>query len=88
MGKAIRESSIRIRLGEGFQIGIAYLQTEKKDYSCLCMWTTSKLAVKKQHIDPMWKLLNKEVEFGEPTSFLDHVYLGCTQREIETSTDI
>ena len=23
----------------------------------------------------------KLVEFGEPTSFLDHVYLGCTRRE-------
>ena len=37
-----------------------------------------KLAGKKQNLDPMWKLLNKEVELGEPTSFLDHVYLGCT----------
>ena len=38
-----------------------------------------KLAGKKHNIDPMWKLLNKEVDLGEPTSFLDHVYLGCTQ---------
>ena len=30
---------------------------------------------KKQNIDPMWKVLNKEVDLGEPTSFLDHVYL-------------
>ena len=29
-----------------------------------------KLAVKKQNIDPMWKVLNKEVDLGEPTSFL------------------
>ena len=27
----------------------------------------------------------KEVELGEPTSFLDHVYLGCTPRQFETS---
>ena len=47
-----------------------------------------KLAGKKQNIDPMWKLLNKEVELGEPTSFLDHVYLGCTQRQCEKSKDI
>ena len=38
-----------------------------------------KLAGKKQNIDPMWKVLNEEVDLGEPTSFLDHVYLGCTQ---------
>ena len=47
-----------------------------------------KLAGKKHNIDPMWKLLNKEVDLGEPTSFLDHVYLGCTQRQCEISKDI
>ena len=47
-----------------------------------------KLAGKKQNIDPMWKVLNKEVELGEPTSFLDHVYLGCTQRPCEKNKDI
>ena len=30
----------------------------------------------------------KDVDVGEPTSFLDHVYLGCTQRECKTSKDI
>ena len=46
------------------------------------------MAGKKQNLDPMWKLLNKEVDLGEPTSFLDHVYLGCTQRQCQTSNDI
>ena len=46
-----------------------------------------KLAGKKHNIDPMWKVLNKEVDLGEPTSFLDHVYLGCT-RKFEISKDI
>ena len=46
-----------------------------------------KLAGKKQYLDPMWKVLNKEVDLGEPTSFLDHVYLGCTQRLCEISKD-
>ena len=35
-----------------------------------------------------WQVLNKEVDLGEPTSFLDHVYQGCTQRQCETSKDI
>ena len=47
-----------------------------------------KLAGKKQNLDPMWKVLGKEVDLGEPTSFLDHVYLGCTQRQCEISKDI
>ena len=47
-----------------------------------------KLAGKKHNINPMWKVLNKEVDLGEPTSFLDHVYLGCTQRQCKISIDI
>ena len=42
-----------------------------------------KLAGKQQNINPMWKLLNKEVDLGEPTSFLDHENLGYTQRQCE-----
>ena len=29
-----------------------------------------------------------DVDLGEPTPFLDHVYLGCSQRECQTSNDI
>ena len=47
-----------------------------------------KLAGKKQNINPTWKILMKDVDLGEPTSFLDHVYLGCTQRECQISKDI
>ena len=36
----------------------------------------------------MWKVLNKEVDLGEPTSFLDLVSLGCTQRQCEMSKDV
>ena len=42
-----------------------------------------KLAGTKQNIDPMWEVLMEEVDLGEPTSFLDHVYLGCIQREFK-----
>ena len=44
-----------------------------------------KLAGKKQNLDAMWKVSIKEVDLGEPTFFLDHVYLGCTQRQCQTS---
>ena len=47
-----------------------------------------KLAGKKRNIDPMWKVFNKEVDLGIPTSFLDHVYLECTQRQCDISKDI
>ena len=35
----------------------------------------------------MWKGINKEVDSGEPTFFLDHVNLDCTQRQCEISKD-
>ena len=66
-----------------------FVHREKKDYSYLCMWMTQKkIGWEETNLDPMWKLLNKEVDLGEPTSFLDHVYLGCTQRQCEISKDI
>ena len=67
------------------KLGNACSLTEKKDYSCLCMWTTKKLAGKKHDSSPTWKILMKDVELGEPTTFLDHVYLGCTQRVCQIS---
>ena len=64
------------------------IRTVKKGCSYLCMWMTSNLAGKKQNIAPMWKVLDKEFDLGEPTSFFDHVYLGCTQRHCEINKDI
>ena len=46
-----------------------------------------KLAGKKQKISLTLKIFMKDVDLGEPTTFLDHVYLGCTQRECKISND-
>ena len=46
-----------------------------------------KLAGKTENIELTWKILMEDVDLGEPTSFLDHVYLGCTQRECQISKD-
>ena len=43
-----------------------------------------KMAGKMQKMAPMWKKLMKDVDLDEPTSFLDHVYLGCTQTRMQT----
>ena len=47
-----------------------------------------KLTGRKQNIDSMWKVFNKEVYLGESTSFLDDEILECTQRQYEISKDI
>ena len=87
MGKAISESSIETWMGENFKLGMSLCSSWKGLFLSVHV-DGIKLAGKKQNIDPMWTLLNKEVDLGEPTSFLDHVYLGCTQRQCETSKDI
>ena len=87
-GKGNLRKSCWNMAGRKFQIGNAYLYIVKKDYSYLCIVDDIKLAGKKQNLDPMWKLLNKKVDLGEPTSFLDHENLGCTQRKCERSKDI
>ena len=46
------------------------------------------LAVEEQNIDLMWKVLVKEVFLPNQLLSFDHVYLGCTQRQCESSTDI
>ena len=47
-----------------------------------------KMAGKTENMKPTWKNLMRGVDLEEPTSFLDHVYLGCIQRECEISKDI
>ena len=47
-----------------------------------------KMAGKKQNMAPTWKKLMKNVDIDEPTSFLDHVYLGCTLGECKPTETV
>ena len=62
------------------ELGVPYLFTENKDDSYQITWTTSETAGRQQNMSHVEMFL-KLVDLGEPTSFLDHVYLGCTQRD-------
>ena len=44
-----------------------------------------KIAGTKQNMAPMWKKLMTNVDLHDPTSILDLVYLGCTQRECKAN---
>ena len=65
----------------------SFVHRERRLFLAVCV-DDIKLAGKKRNINPMWKVINKEVDLGEPTSFLDHVYLAYTQRESKMSNDI
>ena len=51
------------------------------------MWMTSKKVGMNQNVAPMWRMI-KNVDVDEPTSCLDHVYLGCSQRECKPNETI
>ena len=84
-GKGNLRTSYWNMAGRKFQIWNVSLYIVKKGLFLSVYVEAMKLAGKKQNFDPMWNVLNKEVDLGEPTSFLDHVYLGCTQRQCELS---
>ena len=84
MGQAIWENPIETWLGENSKLGMSLCSSCKRMILiCECGWHEIGWKETKS-----WKLLNKEVDLGEPTSFLDHVYLGCTQRQCEISKNI
>ena len=80
-------------LGQTFEEVLLELGLEKKtNWECLFVHRKQglflsvnvddiKMAGKNKNMAPMWKKLMKNANIDEPTSFLDHVCLGCTQRE-------
>ena len=85
---AIWENPVATRLVEFFQLGMLIRTPSKRGFSYLCMWMTSNWLEWNSNINPMWNLLIQEVNLWEPASFLDHVYLGCTQRQCQIDGDI
>ena len=61
-----------------FKLGILFLSVNVGDI---------KMAGRTENIKPTWKMLMKDVDLEEPTSFLDHFYLSCTQRECTISSE-
>ena len=85
-GKGNSRSFCWKTVGEKPQLGNVFVKLEIRLLLSVHV-DDKKIAGRKQNIDPVWKVLIKEVDLGEPTSFLDHVNLGCTQGECETSKD-
>ena len=74
--------------GKKYRIGNVCLFIENKDFSYRYLVDDIQMAGRKQHLNPMWQKPMKMVDLEEPTSFLDHVYLGCTQRECKSNESI
>ena len=60
----------------------------KKGYSYLCMWMTSNWLERNKTWIRCGKFSTKKLIWNNQHHSLDHVYLGCTQRECQISKDI
>ena len=69
----LRKSFLKYGWEKVYNWECLFVHSEKGLFLSVYMDDT-KVAGKKQNIDPMWTVLNQEVDLGEPTSFLDHVY--------------
>ena len=85
--RQFEKALLKIRLGKSSELGML-IHTQRKRIILVCVCRKKKLAGKKQNVIPTWKIPMKDIDLGERTSCLDHVYLGCTQRECQISKDI
>ena len=69
-------------VGKSSKLGMCFVNGEKGLFLSMCV-DDIKLAGKKRSIDPMWKVLNKEVDLREPTSFLWSCILGLHSKNVE-----
>ena len=88
VGKDNSRNSVRTRLGKSSQ-NWECLHINRERGLFLSLYVDDiELTSKTENIAPIWKILKEDVDFAESTSFLDHVCLGCTQRECKIRNDI
>ena len=87
VGKTIWESSIGLRWDNVSNWECPFVQRKQGLFFSVYV-DDKKWLGRKQNKTPMWKKLMKLVDLEEPTSFLDHVYLGCTQNECKSNETI
>ena len=80
MGKTIRESFVRTWVGQSFELGMSVCSSKTR-IILIDVRERHKNGWKEADCDSHLEKLMKNVDLDEPTSFLDHVYLECTQRE-------
>ena len=80
VGKTVRKSIDGTWLGKSTKLGMPVRSQKTKVIPIgLCGWHQNGQK-EAEFLAHMWKKLMKDVYIEEPTSFLDHVYLWCTQR--------
>ena len=84
MGTAIFESSIGKRLGKSSKLGM-FIRSTKKKPSLSVSVDDIKMAGKTENIDPMWKVLMKDIDFGEPHHFLTMYFWAALKENVRSA---
>ena len=87
LGKTIRRSFIRTWMGKVPNWECLSIRSSKTTAYCQYMWMTSKWWQEAEYGFHVEQLL-RNVDIDEPTSFLDHVYLGCAHRQCKPNETI
>ena len=88
IGKGNVRKSYRSTVGTRFQIGNACSYTVKKGLFLSLYVDDIKNGWNEAKLFPTWKILMQDVDLGQPTSFLDHVFWGCSENVCQRSKDI
>ena len=86
-GKGIRKSSTGTRLGKVLNWE-CFIRSPRKRTILICSCGQYQTGRQNRKHRTDLEIPIKDVDLGEPTSFLDHVNLGCTQRECKINNDI
>ena len=81
MGKTVRGNSCGTWMGKSTELRVSVCSSKARIVLIGVCVDDIKMTGKKQNMTSMWKKLMRNVDLDEPTSFLDHVYLGWTRRE-------
>ena len=83
----MKKNSIGTRMVKSTELGMSVCSSKARPIP-ICLHGRHENGWRKADIFPTRKKLMKWVDLGEPTSSLDHVYLGCTQRECKSNESI
>ena len=87
-GKCNLRKCFEARLGESFQMGLLIRTPSKRMILIFACWWKKKKGWKGIRNWSDVESTSKEVDLGEPTSLVNHLYLGCTPRQYELSKDV
>ena len=71
-------------VGKNFKLGTFFVIRARRRFFPVYV-DDVKLTNKTENMEPFWKKNMEDVDLDEPTPFLDHVYLDCTQRKCQIS---